>query len=167
METYQPQSARLRDVWTFPVQGRTDPHHATFPNELPRRCILLSTSEAGACQKCGAPRRRTDPDADPDAAREADQAHATLWNIPDAGEAAPPAQAAPDSQPWRAACNCNAPSVPATVLDPFAGTGTTLAVAQRLGRHALGLDLSDSYLRMARANLEKLPLPMGLTGDPP
>jgi hypothetical protein len=36
--------------------------------------------------------------------------------------------------------------VPCTVLDPFAGSGTTLQVAVRLGRHAIGVDLSESYL---------------------
>jgi DNA modification methylase len=38
------------------------------------------------------------------------------------------------------------------VLDPFAGTGTTVRVALALGRRAVGLDLSEQYLRrIARA----------------
>ena len=32
-----------------------------------------------------------------------------------------------------------------TVLDPFAGSGTTLAVAKKLGRRFLGMELSDDY----------------------
>lgn len=32
-----------------------------------------------------------------------------------------------------------------TVLDPFAGSGTTLAVANRLGRHAVGIELNPDY----------------------
>ncbi len=32
------------------------------------------------------------------------------------------------------------------VLDPFAGSGTTLDVATKLGRHAVGIDMSTSYV---------------------
>lgn len=35
------------------------------------------------------------------------------------------------------------------VLDPFCGTGTTVAVARALGRHGIGVDLSADYLRLA------------------
>jgi DNA modification methylase len=35
------------------------------------------------------------------------------------------------------------------VLDPFCGTGTTVAVAHLLGRHGIGVDLSKDYLRLA------------------
>jgi site-specific DNA-methyltransferase (adenine-specific) len=34
------------------------------------------------------------------------------------------------------------------VLDPFAGSGTTLAVARKHGRHAIGLDLKFEYLNI-------------------
>jgi DNA modification methylase len=36
-----------------------------------------------------------------------------------------------------------------TVLDPFAGSGTTLAVATRLGRHAIGCELNPEYAAIA------------------
>jgi len=43
-------------------------------------------------------------------------------------------------------CDHDAPPVPAIVLDPFAGSGTTLMVARKLGRVGLGFDLSYTYL---------------------
>jgi len=42
------------------------------------------------------------------------------------------------------------PTRSAVVLDPFCGTGTTVAVANALGRHGLGIDLSSDFLRLAR-----------------
>jgi site-specific DNA-methyltransferase (adenine-specific) len=42
------------------------------------------------------------------------------------------------------------------VLDPFAGSGTTLAVAKRLGRRYLGIELSVDYADRARRRLEEV-----------
>jgi DNA modification methylase len=36
------------------------------------------------------------------------------------------------------------------VLDPFCGSGTTLAVARSLGRRVIGCDLSAAYARLSR-----------------
>lgn len=40
-----------------------------------------------------------------------------------------------------------------TVLDPFAGSGTTLAVAERLGRDSLGIELNPAYIAMAERRI--------------
>ncbi len=50
---------------------------------------------------------------------------------------------------WAPSCACDADVVPATVLDPFAGAGTTLLVADRLQRDAIGIELNPDYTRMA------------------
>ena len=36
------------------------------------------------------------------------------------------------------------------VLDPFVGSGTTCAVAQRLRRHSVGIEILDKYCHLAR-----------------
>jgi DNA modification methylase len=48
---------------------------------------------------------------------------------------------APKRQVGWKTCNCQVDPVPGTVLDPFMGSGTTLKVAQELGRNAVGSDL--------------------------
>lgn len=42
------------------------------------------------------------------------------------------------------------------VLDPYAGSGTTLAVASRLGRRFVGIDASEVAVATARTRLERL-----------
>lgn len=59
---------------------------------------------------------------------------------------------------WRPTCGHEAPTVPATVLDPFIGSGTTAMVAKQLGRHAIGIDLSAEYLAMAAKRCAQLGL---------
>ena len=47
------------------------------------------------------------------------------------------------------------------VLDPFAGSGTTLAVAKKLGRRFLGFELSEQYTEFVKERLKKC-----RSGDP-
>jgi hypothetical protein len=59
---------------------------------------------------------------------------------------------------WRASCRHDARPVPATVLDPFAGSGTTGMVAQSLSRRAVLIDLNGEYLTQAMARNRDIPL---------
>jgi len=43
-----------------------------------------------------------------------------------------------------------------TVLDPFFGTGTTGAVAKRLGRHYIGIEREAAYAELARERLARV-----------
>jgi SAM-dependent methyltransferase len=48
---------------------------------------------------------------------------------------------------WMKQCKCVTDEVrPAIVLDPFCGSGTTIATAYRMGRAGIGIDLSMKYL---------------------
>ena len=42
------------------------------------------------------------------------------------------------------------------VLDPFFGSGTTGAVAKRLGRQYIGIDLNPEYCELARKRIEAI-----------
>lgn len=43
-----------------------------------------------------------------------------------------------------------------TVLDCFAGSGTTLAVAKKLGRHAIGIDIRESQIELTNRRLQEV-----------
>jgi site-specific DNA-methyltransferase (adenine-specific) len=49
-----------------------------------------------------------------------------------------------------------------TVLDPFAGSGTTLAVAKKLGRRYFGVELSEQYADAVRVRLDGIDFGEGL-----
>lgn len=42
-----------------------------------------------------------------------------------------------------------------TVLDPFAGTGTTAVAALELGRHSISADIDEGYVRLIERRLRK------------
>lgn len=52
------------------------------------------------------------------------------------------------------------------VLDPFCGSGTTLAVALRAGRHAVGFDVRESQVALARRRAATVEVQEGTTPCP-
>jgi hypothetical protein len=58
-----------------------------------------------------------------------------------------PRERQPTTTGWRATCECPpADPIPATVLDPFNGSGTSGTVALDLGRAYIGVDISKEYV---------------------
>jgi site-specific DNA-methyltransferase (adenine-specific) len=53
------------------------------------------------------------------------------------------------------------------VLDPFCGSGTTAAVAKKLGRKWLSFDVSESCVEMARNRLAKVRVGDAILGEKP
>ena len=45
-----------------------------------------------------------------------------------------------------------------TVLDPFCGSGTTLKMAKRLGRRAIGIDISEEYCKISKMRITQCEL---------
>lgn len=43
---------------------------------------------------------------------------------------------------------------------PFAGSGTTLAVARRMGRRSIGIELNPDYVELIRARVAAASLPL-------
>lgn len=80
----------------------------------------------------------------------------TVWTIP----TQPHPEAHFATFPDELARRCIAAGCPSggTVLDPFAGSGTTLAVARDLGRRAVGIELHPEYVRLIEKRCAQLAL---------
>jgi DNA modification methylase len=126
-------------------------HFATFPPKLIEPCILAGTSEQGCCSECGAPwervvEREFRPTQNPDFPKGGNKGldASNGWGDTPRGNV--------DTKTlgWQPSCTCNAETQPCTVLDPFAGAGTTGLVARRLGRSFVGIELNPEYLSMAQ-----------------
>lgn len=53
-------------------------------------------------------------------------------------------------------CSCkDSQTIPCTILDPFTGSGTTLAVAVELGRNYLGVEQNPDYAKQIETKLSK------------
>jgi DNA modification methylase len=161
-----PAGRNLRSVWTIATQPYPEAHFATFPEELARRCIAAGTSERGCCPRCGAPWVRV-TERLPMVVREgpgradlrAAAAGASGSRTAFTGTMLAPASSTTTG--WSPSCDCAADEpVPCTVLDPFAGSGTTLAMARRMGRRAIGIELQAEYLPLIQRRVRDGALPL-------
>ena len=149
-----PAGRNLRDVWEFSTEPFPDAHFATYPRELVRRCILIGTSEKGVCPKCGAQWARVVERRDVAQKREpAHQPGHTATKVDSSGWES----TFGGTLGWRATCPHGAlEPTPATILDPFVGSGTTCLVAKELGRYSIGIDLKEDYLKMGIERIRQL-----------
>jgi len=166
----QPQDSgrNLRSVWEMTTQPYPEAHFATFPESLPERCIMAGTSEKGCCRKCGSPwvrvMEKNQLDESGSYGSNTPGKHSRMFLDRDPQHSSklkrqkkPTGGDNDDSFPspktigWRPSCRCNAGDpVSCRVLDPFSGAGTTVLVADKLGRYGIGIDLKAEYSTMAR-----------------
>jgi DNA modification methylase len=155
-------TANLRNVWTIPTTPYADAHFATFPLELPLRCIRIGTSEAGCCSACGASRVRVVELVGGRTTGRTPERQAVAESIGKAGNGAnygsglDPADIADRvTRGFDPSCACDAPTVPSVVLDPFMGSGTTAEVAESLGRRWVGYELNPAYHALIAARTQQ------------
>lgn len=59
---------------------------------------------------------------------------------------------------WLPSCAHGLEPIPCTVLDPFAGSGTTGLVARKHGRRSILIELSSDYCELAARRTRQLSL---------
>lgn len=163
-----------RSVWTVNSKPFPGAHFAVWPPDLVEPMILAGTSEHGVCSECGAPwkrvvekqatgrvRQRSGGGLGTEVRRETHGLEAVKGTFQEGVVYV--------TAGWEPTCSCEGASlIPATVLDPFSGSGTTGMVALNHGRNYIGIDLNPDYLDLAQARIEgrKVPKPTATDGSP-
>jgi hypothetical protein len=134
-------------------------HFAMWPPKLVKPMILSSTSEKGCCPQCGAQLARVVEKTGEvvssyagghimkgSMARSRNRTRADLSVREPDGWGHLPKNVLRD-RGFSPSCECNAGDpVPCRVLDPFAGSGTTMQVCEALGRDSWGVELMAKNL---------------------
>ena len=148
-----------RSVWTVTTKPYSGAHFAVMPADLVEPCIKAGTSEQGCCPECGAPWERVVERESGEinaGAKARGRIEAGLASSKTTLSSGTPGHSYTTG--WRPTCTCGESLEPApcTVLDPFAGSGTTLAVALRHGRSGVGCELNPEYVRLANERIDSV-----------
>jgi DNA modification methylase len=164
VEPWLPGAGRnKRSVWEIATQPYPEAHFATFPERLVEPMVLAGTSPK-ACGECGAPWRRL-------VEREVDESRRARKKplVPRVsaesgrnghGSATFGHYLTTRTVGWEPTCEHEDDSGSCLVLDPFAGSGTTLKVAVERGQRALGIELNPEYVTLAERRLEGVTEPL-------
>ncbi len=147
-----------RSVWQVNTKPYKGAHFATFPSKLIEPCILAGTSEHGVCSVCGSPYHRITE-------KTGYTEHGGLRKRADAPGAEVSKSSVfrtgliPTTQTigWESSCSCNASIVPATVLDPFGGSGTVGQWCNQNNRNAILIELNPEYKQLIEDRINSKP----------
>jgi DNA modification methylase len=157
----RPATRNRRSVWTVTTKPYSGAHFAVMPAALVEPCIKAGCPEQ-CCSMCGAGYERITAKQ-----KRFESGSGRSGNAIEGKQdlAASDTNSTPDIRMgpvvsvqtlgWAPACDCAASgTMPGTVLDPFAGSGTTLAVAAELGRSGIGCELNPDYIRLAERRIK-------------
>jgi len=142
------------DVWAIATQPFPEAHFATFPEKLVEPMIRCACPK-WICKKCGKARARITKTEYHNQKIGKTEKYNPKNKMLGTNVTYGRGEVERQTIGWTD-CGCNAGFDAGIVLDPFAGAGTTLVVAKRLGRHYIGIEIKKEYCEMAERRLESV-----------
>jgi hypothetical protein len=153
-------------------QPYKEAHFATFSPRLITPMILAGTSPR-ACEICSAPWERVvekgaplddwkkacgaDSNGEYEGRAQKDYEKARAENASEVKKRILAGMLKRKTTGWQPTCTCqNSGKGRCIVLDPFAGSGTTLYVAERYGRDSVGIELSEEYCKLIHKRMDNM-----------
>ncbi|RLF04628.1 MAG: hypothetical protein DRJ64_06670 [Thermoprotei archaeon] len=162
LDTLHPLGKNPGDLWAIPTYPFPESHFAIFPENLVEPMIKAGCPQ-WICKKCGKPRKRI-------VIGKSEKAFNIRVRDVQKGKIKAPDRKASIEEVLQYSdkeyggegriaigwtdCGCNAGWKPGIVLDPFAGSGTTNIVAEKLGRNSIGIEINPNYIEIIRKRFE-------------
>lgn len=151
-----------RSVWTITTKPYSGAHFAVMPADLVEPCIKAGCPEQ-CCPACGKGYERItvkEKSFESGSGRSGNAIEGKQDLSATETNSTPDIRMGPvvsvTTLGWQPACDCAASgTIPGTVLDPFAGSGTTLAVAAEQGRSGIGCELNPEYIALAKKRIRE------------
>ena len=149
-----------RTVWSISTESFSGSHFAVFPTALTEIMVRSGCSEF-VCKKCGLPREKIFKYT----GRDLPKGGGPCRKYRESGlELSPTSTILTKTlkekvEAGLSECGCDHSDGwdRGICLDPFIGSGTVALVARKLGRDYIGIELSESYVMMAKKRLVELP----------
>ncbi len=161
-----PAGAPLNDWWEIASSGYDGAHYATFSPQLVEP-FVKAMGPRRVCRVCGEPERRITETVNAvgeNVTRPGRNSAETIVGTIDRNDPRVPDVSERVTAGWTD-CGHNDWRV-GVVLDPFAGTGTTLSVATGHGLNAVGFDLDERNVDLALERVGPLMLTVVEKGTP-
>lgn len=150
------------DMWRIATANMSEAHFAVYPTELCEKPVKAGCPKK-VCKECGEPyervseekvveerkpesgkRKSTNSDYFVESDRKSNQGLRDGYK-----------QKVYESKGFENRCDCETDDVEkGTILDPFAGAGTTCLAARQYNRNYIGIELNEEYAEMARQRIK-------------
>jgi len=154
-----PKGAKKHDVWDLNTANFHGAHFATFPEELVENCVKPGCPKE-VCIKCGKPKipvvKKEYIPTRPGLETKNNKSHTEddpLKDLHDRELTRKRMKIKYIYEGLQPSCKCQVGFEPGIILDIFAGSGTSLLVAKKLGYRYCGIDLKEEYIKMINARL--------------